>query len=144
MKERTYNRLKSIMRSLYESKYNEEEKKRIYIDYLKSLRKLAYRGNAEAQYDLAQHYEGIGFWGVPNPYDSVLKRFYWYSKAASNNHAAAHNNLADMYERGDGCTQNIKKAAELYKRAAELGDILGKKNYKLLLKQIKIGKYRLE
>jgi len=38
-------------------------------------------------------------------------------------------------------SRNIKKALELYKKAAELGDNLGKKNYKLLLKQIKLGKY---
>ena len=138
-----YNLNNSILLNLYEIKSSDEDKKIKYAKYLNTLRKLAYNGNSEAQFDLAGHYEDIGFWGVPNPYHNIRKKFYWYTKAANNNHATAHNNLANMYEKGENCVQNIKKALELYKRAAELGDILGRKNYKLLLKQIKLEKYRL-
>jgi TPR repeat protein len=144
MKNDTYNINNNILLNLYESKFSEKEKKTKYMQYLSTLRKLAYQGNTDAQYDLAQHYDDISFWGIPNPYYNVSKKYYWYSKAASNNHAAANNNLADMYERGEGCSMDIKKALELYKRAAELGDVCGKKNYKLLLKQIKTEKYQLE
>ena len=139
-----YNLNRDILLNLYEVKASEDEKKIRYAQYLNTLRKLAYNGNSEAQYDLAGHYEDMGFWGLQNPYHNIRKKFYWYTKAANNNHAAANNNLADMYERGEGCVQNIKKALGLYKRATELGDIYGKKNYKLLLKQIKTGKYKLE
>jgi len=125
-------------------KTSEEEKNIKYAQYLNALRKLAYNGYLDAQYDLAQHYEDMGFWGLPNPYHNIHKKFYWYSKAAENNHAAACNNLADMYERGEGCTQDIKKALSLYKKSANLGDSCGRKNYKLLLKQIKSGKYKLD
>ena len=82
--------------------------------------------------------------GYSNPFHNVFKMFYWYTKAANNNHAAACNNLADMYERGVACNQDIQKALSLYKKAAELGDFCGKKNYKLLLKQIRSGIYNLE
>jgi len=137
MKDRKNERLESIRLSLYGSEYSDEEKKNIYKDYLKSLRELAYRNNAEAQYGLAGHYEDMGLWGYPSPYHSIRKKLYWYTKAANNNHAAAHNNLADMYERGEGCKQDIKKALELYKKAAKLGDWCGKKNYPNLKKQLK-------
>ena len=120
------------------------KKNEIYKEYLHSLRKLAYKGHPESQYDLAQHYEDMGVMGWPNPFENISKKFYWYTKAANNNHAAACNNLADMYERGEGCTQNIRKALELYKKSASLGDSLGKKNYKHMLKQIKNGIYKIE
>ena len=136
--------LRQIRLSLYGSKLSREAKRAKYMQYLSALRKLAYNGNPEAQYDLAQHYDDIGFWGMPNPYHNINNKFYWYTKAANNNHAAANNSLADMYERGEGCTQSIKKALELYKKCASLGDSLGKKNYKLLLKQIKSGMYSIE
>jgi len=116
---------------------DENEKNILYRQYLSELRKLAYRGNAEAQFNLALHYEDYGIMGDPNPYHNVYKNFYWYTKATNNNHASACNNLADMYERGAGCKQNIKKALELYKKAAELGDWCGKKNYSCLKKQLK-------
>ncbi len=119
-----------------------ETKQKLYKEYLKIIRKLAYGGHLEAQYDLAQHYDDIGFWGVPNPYYNIYKKFHWYSKAAENSHAAACNSLANMYERGEGCTKDINKALELYKKSSDLGDVLGKKNYKLLLKQINQGYYK--
>ena len=116
---------------------DKDEKSRLYQQYLSALRKLAYRNNAEAQYCLAVHYEDYGTMGDPNPYYNVSKKLYWYIKAANNNHASACNNLADIYERGDGCKKDIRKALELYKRAAELGDWCGKKNYPHLKKQLK-------
>lgn len=135
MKEK-YEHIRKILLDLYKYPQNDIEVKRNkYNEYLRSLRILAYRGYSEAQYDLAQHYEDMSIWGAPNPYENISKRFYWYSKAAANNHAGAFNNLADMYERGIGCKKNIKKALEYYKKSGELGDDLGKKNYKILLKQ---------
>lgn len=48
-----------------------------------------------------------------------------------------------MHERGEGCEQNIVKALEFYKKAWKLGDKLGEKNYKLVIRQIKEGKYKI-
>jgi len=115
----------------------------IYSKYLSQLRKLAYNGNAKAQFYLAGHYEDSGTMGDPNPYHSISKKFHWYTKTANNNDGTACNNLAIMYEKGEECEKNIKKAFELYKKSAELGDYAGKLNYKIMLKQIKSGKYNI-
>ena len=119
------------------------KKNKTYKEYLQLLRKLAYRGNLEAQYDLAQHYEDMGVMGYPNPYHNIRKKFYWYSKAANKNHPEALNNLANMYEKGEFCKQDIKKALELFEKAANSGISYMVENYKLLLKQIKNGKYKI-
>lgn len=114
----------------------QDKKKAIYNRYLNDIRYLAYRGIAEAQFDLAGHYEDIGFWGMPNPYYNPKKCFYWYSKAVSNNHPEAHNNLASLYEEGRGCNIDLEKALELYELAALLGSPSGKKNFKIMKKQM--------
>jgi len=138
---KTLEKLKKMRLELYNcADFNEKNK--IYKEYLKSLRKLAYRGDPEAQYDLAQHYEDMGVMGFPNPYHNPRKKFYWYSKAANKNHPEALNNLANMYEKGESCKQDIKKALELFQKAANSGIPYIVKNYKLLLKQIKMGKYK--
>lgn len=139
-----YVHVRRLLLELYEAPEKDEtKKKQQYGLYLVELRKLAYRGVSEAQYDLAQHYEDIGFWGVVNPYDNVKKRFYWYTKAVENNHAAACNDLASMYEVGAGCEKSIAKAKELYKKGADLGDDNAKGNYRILLRQIKNGEVKL-
>ncbi len=132
-----YNQVNQIQLDLYRTKdLGIEDKKVAYKDYLTGIRELAYKGHPEAQFDLAGHYEDIGFWGIPNPFYNVKKRFYWYSKAASNGHAEAHNNLAHLYELGEGCEKNISKALVLYEKSAQLGSPNGKKNLQLLKKQL--------
>jgi len=122
---------------------DKDEKNKLYQQYISALRKLAYYGNAEAQFYLACHYEDSGTMGDPNPYHSIPKKFYWYTKAADNNDGSACSNLAIMYEKGEGCEKNIKKALELYKKSAKLGNYAGKLNYKIMLKQIKSGIYNI-
>ncbi len=141
-----YIKADSIFSKLYADhpKLNIDERQNSYDEYLKILRASAYKGYPEAQYNLAQHYDDIGYWGVPNPYYNPRKKFYWYSKAASQNHFDALNNLANMYEKGEFCQQNIRRALELYEQAAKSGITYIKNNYKLLLKQIEQGKYKLE
>lgn len=136
-----YKEVRDIMMSLYENgkTYTAKEKQAIYDHYLCELRKLAYRNHAEAQYSLAQHYEDIGYWGVPNPFYNPKKMFYWYSKSVANEYTYAYNALAYSYELGIACNQDIDKALELYETGMRKGDVLAKKNYKLLKKQIKNG-----
>jgi TPR repeat protein len=123
-----YTEVRKLLLRLYaEVELTQPEKVKIYNNYLRQIRKLAYNNDAHAQYDLAQHYEDIGFFGNPNPFFDNSKRFYWYQKAAVNKNAAAHNNLADLFERGDGCSKELNKALEYYKKSMELGDSLGKK-----------------
>jgi len=118
------------------------KKKELYKKYLLLIRKSAYYGNVEAQYDLAQQYDNISFLGAPNPKYNPKKCIYWYSKACKKKHAEACNNLAALYEIGEGCKRNLELALKLYKDSAELGSPNGKKNYKIMLRDMsKGGKY---
>ena len=46
----------------------------------------------------------------------------WYEKAIEKGSSGAANNLAYMYEYGEGVSQNYKKAKKLYKQAADAGN----------------------
>lgn len=117
----------------------QDEQWELYNQYLKALRKAAYLGHKEAIYDLGQQYEDIGYIGIPNLNYSPQRCIYWYSKACNMGHPEACNNLSAFYEQGKGCKQDIQKAVELLKRSAELGSSLGKRNYKLIINQIKVS-----
>jgi len=144
--EKKYKEAREILDKFYKHDYIlngiQYTEKELYNIYLKHLRKAAYAAFPEAQYDLAQNYEDQNYW-LKNPNYSPSKCVYWYTKATEQDYPAAFNNLAGFYETGEGVKQDIQKALELYKRAGELGDPYGNKNYKILLKQIKEGKYRL-
>jgi TPR repeat protein len=103
--------------------------------YLRLVREAAYIGNAEAQFELGLNYEDQNYF-IPNPMYDVKKRFYWYSKAANSNHPEACNNLASLYEKGEGTKRNLKKALAFYKKAYELGCTYAKENYNILLKEL--------
>ncbi|OKS87727.1 hypothetical protein RG47T_3189 [Mucilaginibacter polytrichastri] len=85
---------------------------------------------------MGQQYENISFLGIPNPIYNAKKCIYWYTKACNQRHAEACNNLSNFYAKGEGCQQNFDFSMELLKRSAELGSVLGKKNYKRELKRI--------
>lgn len=59
--------------------------------------------------------------GVPQDYK---QSFYWYSKAADNNHVGAQAMLAIMYYKGQGVEQDVKKAQEYFKLAGLEGNVL--------------------
>lgn len=110
------------------------------IDHIK---KSAYSGNPESQYDYAQQFDSISFLGNSNPLFNPKKCIYWYTKAANGGYVEAYNNLADFYERGEGIRQDLKMSYELYKKGAELGSASAKSNLKIFEKDIKKGKYRI-
>ncbi len=63
----------------------------------KSLKTLAEKGDAEAQFNLGQmYYEGLG---VDQDYKEAVK---WYQEAADKGHARAQFNLGVMYDYGEG------------------------------------------
>jgi TPR repeat protein len=136
MKKR-YLELINIFNFLYDNskKLSLDEQKEYYSQFMKGIRKLAYNNFAKAQYDLAQHYEDISFWGIKNPYFNMKRRFYWYAKAAENNHAEACNHLGSLYELGEGCEIDLEKSFSFFKKSADLGDDLGKQNLELFKKQ---------
>lgn len=135
-----YNKIRNILLNLYsEIPLSEDVKLQRYKEYIAGIRKLAYKQNPEAQYDLAQHYEEYNILGNPNPNHNKSKRLYWYKKAAKNKNASAYNNLADLFERGDGCEVNLIKALRCYEESMKLGDVLGKQNYKKMLRDFEKG-----
>lgn len=103
--------------------------------YISFVRKSAYKGNIEAQFELGLNYEDQNYF-VPNPMYNKKKRFYWYVKASKGGHPEACNNLASLYEKGDGTKKNLKKALFFYKKAYELGCSYAKSNYKILLRRL--------
>lgn len=84
----------------------------------------------------------MSYLGLENPKYNPKKCIYWYSKACYNKHAEACNNFAALYETGQGCDLDLIKALQLYKIAADFGSENGKKNYKIMQKDLsKGGKY---
>ncbi len=53
----------------------------------------------------------------------------WFDLAAQRGNTDAMINLGIMYETGEGITANAEKAAEMYRQAAEKGDMFGASKY---------------
>lgn len=90
-------------------------------------------------YEYAQQFEDISYLGINNPLFNPKRRNFWYLKAAESGHSEACNNLAYVYEIGEGLKKDYVKALDFYRRSAELGSSLGKKNYKNMKRDIAKG-----
>lgn len=122
-------------------KYNKISKEKVrllHAKYIELVRKAAYKGNTEAQYELGLNYEDQNYFD-PNPMYNQKKRFYWYSKASNANHPEACNNLAALYERGEGVEKDLRKALALYKKSNKLGCSYAKKNFLMLERQMNMN-----
>lgn len=113
-----------------------EKRLSTYKKVLALIRKAAYAGHPEAQFELGQQYDETSFLGVVNPMHNKEKMLYWYSKACDNNNAEACNCLAFMYEVGDGCKKDLSKAFTLYTKSARLGSGIGAENLKTFKRQM--------
>lgn len=124
-----YKKAQQLSDKLYDNsiKISKKNKIKIYNDYIYLIRKSAYSGHAEAQFELALHYEEINFFGVNDKYN-INKCFYWYQKSCNLNFGEACNNLAILHER----KKEYDLASFLYKKAINLGIEKAKKNYKNL------------
>ncbi len=128
-----YKEAKQLYQELLSSKsINKIEKSNLYLDYINKIKKLAYQGFGEAQFDLGLHYEDTNFFGK-NDFYNPFKVFYWVKKASDNNVADACNNLGTYYESGIGCKKDMNKAIASYKKAIKLGNKSAVKNLKTLL-----------
>lgn len=78
----------------------------------------AEKGNKYAQYQVA-------FQLSHHDKSNLEKAFYWYQKAADQGLPIAINNLADMYETGNGVSKDHAKAIKLYEKVANLGHSWG-------------------
>ncbi|NWF37747.1 sel1 repeat family protein [Mariprofundus sp. NF] len=76
-----------------------------------------YRMAAESGYAEAQNSLGSGYQAE----EMYQEAFYWYEKAAKQNHSVAIGNLGYLYDLGLGVPQDRQKGYELYLRSAELG-----------------------
>jgi TPR repeat protein len=91
----------------------------------------AEKGNAKAQFYLGLVYASGGYIAyastnrVKQDYAEAMK---WYRKAADQNDADAQNNLAVMYEKGQGVTQSYAEAVKWYHKAAEQNQIVAQYN----------------
>lgn len=89
----------------------------------------------EDYYDLAQCYESVNQFGNPNPYFSNFRRLYWYFKAGRKGYAEAYNNIGFIIEHEMiNVRQKEIRALMFYKLSYELGSVLGKENYLLMIK----------
>lgn len=140
-----YRKALEISRKIYEypSTISFDEKKKLYEKYFSLIKKSAYAGLSEAQFDYAQQFDTMTFIAVNNPFYNPKKCIYWYTKSAEGGYAEAYNNLADFYERGVGVDRDLRKSYELYKKGAELGSDNAKESLRIFNKDIKNGKYML-
>lgn len=136
--EKLYLKAKLLHKKMYKypNYIEEKEREEMYAQYFNLLKKAAYFGIPEAQYDYGQQYESMNYLNIQNPKYNPKKCIYWYTKACMQNHAEACNNLASFYETGEGCEKDLKKALDLYKKSADLGYSIGRKNYKIMLRQM--------
>jgi uncharacterized protein len=89
-------------------------------DFATALREwmpLAERGDADAQYNVAQMYSKGD--GVIQDDRQAVK---WWLKAAKQNHTSAQYNIGVMYAEGRGIIQDYKEALKMFSKAAEKGD----------------------
>jgi TPR repeat protein len=89
-----------------------------------ALRHRAERGEAFAQNELGNKFDGFG-----RPEEA----FMWYSMAASQGFAPAQNNVGTCYERGFGVKADLAKAAQWYEKGAKGGDAFAQRNLAALL-----------
>ncbi|WP_293312119.1 tetratricopeptide repeat protein [Pedobacter sp. UBA5917] len=119
----------------YPTTLSDFDRKELYSRYFSLIKRSAYLGNPDAMYELGQQYENTSYLNNNNP----KKSFYWYSKACAGGHFEACNNLAFLYETGRGCAIDLDNALSLYRKSSQLGSISGKKNYKVMLKDMSNG-----
>lgn len=81
---------------------------------VKDIENRAFKGDAEAQHDLAAIYTA-GHAGVKTDYERAAN---WFDEAAHNNVANAQYNLGVLYHQGLGVKQDTRKAIQLYRVAA--------------------------
>lgn len=98
-----------------------------YSEAIVWLSKAAMNGHVEAQFVLAQMYDGAR--GVKQDYSKAAE---WYDKAAAQGHAHAQHRLGSMLTVGQGVNQDLHKAKLLFKKAADQGDPYAKQAYESL------------
>ena len=93
------------------------------IERMVELRKRAYQGQMDAQYNLGCfYYEGTG---VEKNAELAVK---WFEQSANQGHMEAQCSLANCYGEGAGVEKNEVLAAKLYERSAKQGYVHAQQN----------------
>lgn len=87
--------------------------------WVHELKSEARKGDAKAQYELAEFYNSRGDQGLNSDYDNSFK---WYEKSASQGYMPAKLELAMLYYYGQGVDPDKVKAFELLLEGARKGD----------------------
>ncbi len=94
-------------------------------EYLSLIRKAAYKGNSEAQFQLGTLYQDEQFMNQVksglNAYTCKKKSFYWFEKSCKQEHPYACHNLGGFYGIGDIVEKSIDRELDLYLKAFQLG-----------------------
>lgn len=104
----------------------------LYRRIIASIRELAEKGDGEAQFFYALHFEDINALGLNFSYDEE-KAFHWYKRSADNGYFEAFNPVANMYDGGFGTPKNLSKAFEYYRKGVEAKDQLAIDNLEIFL-----------
>lgn len=112
----------SIAKAIAESKPSGTLESRMQPDgnlppSVRRIEEQAFKGNAEAQHDLAAIYTA-GQGGVSQNFE---KAAFWFREASDNNIANARYNLGVLNHQGLGTERNLDKALYWYREAAKLG-----------------------
>lgn len=84
------------------------------------LHTMAEKGDATAQYELAEEYR-IGF-SIQRDHKKALDL---YKRSAEQGYASSQFRLGELYEKGEVIERDLRKAVKLYRKAAEQGHIGG-------------------
>ena len=117
-----------LVRKAYLSK-NKSSFKRFLGKAVEHIRRAAYLGNVNAQFELGQKYEDTGFFG-----ENPKRALYWYLKAAEKGHAEACNCIGFYHDHGIGVKKNPQKAITWYKKGANRGSKLARKTWQKVCK----------
>ena len=79
----------------------------------------AQKGDPESQYKLGGIFFSGSFYIDDEPIlkEDITKSFYWYSRAAEQEHPVSLIELAAMYDNGNGVKKDEQKSRDLYKKA---------------------------
>ena len=94
---------------------------------IENMKKLAEKGNANAQFTLGLYYSGLDFedgkwYDKEHFFDDRIdqdKSAYWYLQAAKQGHCGAMNNLGYKYQYGQGVNVDLEKALYWFRKSAQ-------------------------
>jgi len=126
LEDKDFIKARKLLGKSFESEYSKminKDTEKIYNTdinktlFLKDIQQKAEKGDAGAQYQLALIY----LEGSHNIQKNYRAAFYWFHKAAEQEHKLAQYNLGKLYLEGKGTEINLLQAKKLLKKATDAG-----------------------